>query len=147
MSRDGAIDLDWADGTYRFRIGLGQVRELQEKCDAGPATIFGRLADGSWRIDDFRETIRLGLIGGGLEPAKALVLVKRYVDDRAWLESVLPAEVILGAALSGVEDEPLGKDRAATEDETIPSPEGNSASPPSMAPAPSSAIPPPTSTP
>ncbi len=134
MSRDGSITLAWGDGEHRFRLAIGQLRELQEKCDAGPAEIVSRLSEGRWRVNDVRETIRLGLVGGGLAPATAHALTVRYVDERPWLESVQPAQAVLMAALVGVPDEPVGsspgKEAAAeaASEATVASP-----SPPSTA--------------
>lgn len=116
MSRNASITLEWADGEYVFRLPLGQLRELQEKTDCGPLFLFNRILAGQWKVDDLRETIRLGLIGGGLEPAKATTLVKRYVDERPYTESIKPAQAILGAALIGAPDgEKPGKRKAAKE--------------------------------
>lgn len=104
----GTIELDFADGRYSFCVAkLAQIFELQEKCDAGPNQIFERLRAGTWRVNDFRETIRLGLIGAGMEPLAALKLVRRYVDERPWHESVLTGAQILMAALVGVPGDPL----------------------------------------
>lgn len=114
MSANGAITTKWADGEYTFRLAIGQLRELQEKCDCGPPEILARLAAQRWRIDDLRETIRLGLIGGGTTPVAALKLVERYVDDRPLLESVTVASSILLAALVGADDDPVGKETAGT---------------------------------
>jgi hypothetical protein len=132
VSRDCSITLTWADGDYIFRLKLGQLRELQEKCDAGPAEIYRRCVTHTWRIDDIRETIRLGLIGGGTTPEAALKLVKTYVDDRPLMESVLPAQSIIGAVLSGVPDEEPGKAEAAEASgpEPASSQEGSCLSPP-----------------
>lgn len=105
MSRDASCTMDWADGTYVFRLPYGQIAELQEKTGCGPQFLLSRLVDGTWKIDDLRETIRLGLIGGGTEPLKALHLVRAYVEGRPLLDSVLPARAILTAALVGVEGE------------------------------------------
>ena len=134
MSRDGSITLVWGDGEHRFRLAIGQLRELQEKCDAGPAEIANRLADGRWRVNDVRETIRLGLIGGGTAPADAHRLTVRYVEERPWLESVPAAQVELMAALVGAPEEPVGKAEAA-EAETGATTDA-SPSPPSTEPAP-----------
>jgi Phage tail tube protein, GTA-gp10 len=110
MSADGSIEFLWADGLHRFRLAIGQLRELQDKCAAGPAQIMGRLADQTWRIDDIRETIRLGLIGGGKIPIDALTLTIRYVDARPWMENREIAFLILQAAVIGVgEDQPTAK--------------------------------------
>lgn len=119
MSRAGDITLEWADGEHVFRLGLGQLRELQERVSAvrvrigvepvGPAFLASEIGAGRWMVDDLRETIRLGLIGGGMKPAEALMLVQRYVDARPLQESVVPAYAILSAALVGAPEEPVGK--------------------------------------
>jgi hypothetical protein len=112
MSRDARIELDWADGTYSFRLAWGELAALQEKCDAGPYVILDRLRYNQWRVEDISNVIRLGLIGGGMEPAKALVLTRRYVEDRPPLENVPHALGILTVSLMGAPDEPLGEDQA-----------------------------------
>ena len=138
VSRKAKIDLTWADGEYTFRLPIAQLEELQEKCGAGPPAIFQRLCASSWMVRDVRETIRLGLIGGGMAPAKALSLVQRYVDERPLGENAPTAQAILLAAIIGVEDEPVGKAEAAKEDQTAASP-----SPPSTDSAQQSDSPPP----
>ena len=60
----GKVVLPFADGVYAFRLGFGQVVELQTLTDAGPLEIYRRLLSGEWRFGDVRETIRLALIGG-----------------------------------------------------------------------------------
>lgn len=115
MPRNAQIMLRWADSDYLFRLPLGMMEELQEKCNAGPKWIYNALGDDSWRISYVRETIRLGLIGGGCDPIKALNLVRRYVDERPWMENILIAQTILGASLIGAEDEQPGKSEAAKE--------------------------------
>lgn len=133
MSRDASVSFDWADKTYTFRLGIGEIRELQEKCDAGPAFIFRRITDGAWRVDDLVQTIRLGLIGGGMKPIEALKLSREYAEKRPLSESVTPATLILAAALYGAGgEEPLGKSQAAPE-EAVLSNEASSGSPPSTA--------------
>lgn len=140
MSRDGSVSFKWADGRHTFRLGIGEMRELQEKVDAGPAWLLDRIRVGNWRIDDLRETIRLGLIGGGAEPLDALKLVERYVDKPPYARHVSPTIVILSAALFGAPDgERPGKRKAAkSAAQTPPSPSAeSSASPPSTEPEPS----------
>lgn len=128
MSRDAAVTFTWADGDYTFRLKLGQLRELQEKCNAGPAELYNRCVDQRWRIDDLRETIRLGLIGGGTSPEKAITLINRYFDERPLAENIIPATTILGACLIGTPDEPPGKAQAAkvNDDQVESSPTGSS---------------------
>lgn len=113
MSADASVGFVWADGHQTFRLPLKQLFELQDKCDAGPGEILDRLNSNRWRINDVRETIRLGLIGGGMEPSRAYMLVARYVDNGAWLESRQAAQVILMSALAGVPEDPVGKPEEA----------------------------------
>ncbi|WP_131194068.1 gene transfer agent family protein [Lichenihabitans psoromatis] len=98
-----ATDLieDWGDGTYRFALPIKQLEELDDKCAAGPLTVLKRLLDGSWRVVDVRETIRLGLIGGGLDAVAALKLVRLYVDGLPLERAVPIAALILVTALRG----------------------------------------------
>lgn len=105
------IDLIWGDGEQKFALPIGQLRELQDKCSAGPAKVLGRLGTTEWFIDDIRETIRLGLIGGGKTPAEAHMLVSRYIDDRpgGLMESRLVAQVALMKALVGDPGDPVGE--------------------------------------
>lgn len=133
MSGTGTVEIIWADGEHRFSLPIGRLRELQDKCKAGPVRILTRLATGDWLVDDVRETIRLGLIGGGLAPEDAYRLVERYVDAGSWLTNVDTARAVLMGALVGPEDDQVGKGAAPTvATETAASP-----SPPSTEPEPS----------
>ena len=135
MSANGSITFDWADGEHTFRLAIGHLRELQDKTSAGPMQILQRLSDSSWRVDDIRETLRLGLIGGGMTPMDALILTKRYVDDYGHnlIENAKAAQNVIFAALVGVKDDPVGaaKKAQAGEHQT-----NGSTSPPSTAPGP-----------
>lgn len=122
MSRDARIELDWADGTYAFRLAWAQLAELQEQCDAGPYVVHERLATGQWRIEDISNVIRLGLIGGGMEPAAALKKVRTYVEDRPPLESILYARAIIASGLKGAKDEILGEADGEAENRSTTSP-------------------------
>ena len=121
MSRSGKITLEFADGEYDFRLPIGQLVELQEKTGRGPAKLFEDLRSGTWLARDPSETIRLGLIGGGLKPNEAVKLVRSYVEERPLTESVFTAMAILAAALFGAGDEErVGKPE---EPEAAPNPQ------------------------
>lgn len=107
MATDGSTVIKWPDEDRKYRLGIGELRELQDKCNAGPEEIFRSLRpeNRNWRVDWLRETIRLGLIGGGLDPQRALGLVGRYVNSPHWMECAAVAQVILFAALVGDPDE------------------------------------------
>lgn len=139
MSRGGEIAFEWAGEERSFRLRIGELRQLQEACNAGPVQVLRRIEADEWRVDDLRETLKLGLIGGGMKPDAAGKLIRRYVDEYDWplVDHVLPARAVLMAAISGVPDEPLeasgepqpGEAKAAG---------GDFPSPPSTPPAPSS---------
>ncbi|PLR28150.1 hypothetical protein SGCZBJ_03845 [Caulobacter zeae] len=130
MSRDGSVTLVWGDDEYLFRLGLAQWRRIQEKCDAGPGEIYRRLvtiatvlekgvtltqaaamgAIGDWRIDDVREPILQGLVGGGMSEIAAGALVRTRVDPVVDFKTHLAlAFGIVKAGLGEVPDEPLGE--------------------------------------
>ncbi len=117
MSRDARLELTFGDGDYSFRLGWGELAELQEKCDAGPYVVLQRLMDSTWKLNDISHTIRLGLIGGGMVPVDALKLVRCYVEDRPPAENLLYAQAILTAGVMGAEDETPGEPEAADEPE------------------------------
>jgi hypothetical protein len=138
MASHGSVTLVWGDGEQIFNIAkIKQALELQDKCNSGVGTIMQRLMSGTFFINDFRETIRLGLIGGGMAPEKAFTLVKRYVDERPWKESVLVATAVISSAVVGIPDDPLSKkggaDQTTAEAETTASTTALS-DPPSTAP-------------
>lgn len=136
MSAAGTITFDWGDAEHRFRLAIGELRELQEKCDSGPELIRWRIETGQWRIDDLRETLRLGLIGAGMKAEEALTLVRRHVDGRPLLFSKAPAFAVLTAALAGSPKDPVGKDAPEeTANEAMAASEAASSSPDSTPPA------------
>ncbi len=130
MSRDASIGpLSWADGRYSFALKWGELELLQAKTDCGPQALLDRLAGKHWRVGDISHTIRLGLIGGGLEPSKALKLVEDYVEKRPPLENVSLAYAILAAGVMGAPDEPLKKPRGRAKAKgSTPSPTESGAS-------------------
>lgn len=108
--KHGEITTFWADGEHTFRLAIRQMRELQEKTGVGPYKVLERLRDHDWRVDEIREVIRLGLIGGGMSPADAYRLVVRYVDEyeTPLLEHIPVAMNVLMAPMLGT-PEPPGK--------------------------------------
>ena len=139
MSRSANVTLFFGDGEHKFRLAIGELRELQEACDAGPPRLLSRLKDQDWRVDDVRQTIRIGLIGGGMKPEEASQLTVRYVDEVPdWTVNSLIASVVLSAALVGDAEETVGEGKAASQ---APSEMKGSDLPPSMEPVPPSASP------
>lgn len=109
MARRTSIDLPFGDGEQHFHLDIPRLKLLQEKCNAGPPEILARLSRGAARVEDAQETIRLGLIGGGMPAPAALKLVQDYAgDDVPMVETIAVALMVLGAAVLG--NPPLAAD-------------------------------------
>lgn len=110
MSAVGTVRIVWGNGEDDFCISRsGSIFALEDKCNAGLGEIRMRLQAGTWRLNDVRETIRLALIGAGMDAEKAMTAVKLHVDGEPLAKSVLIAHAIVAAALVGVPDDPVGK--------------------------------------
>jgi hypothetical protein len=146
MSRTAEIMLDWGDGTYLFSLKIEHLAELQDKCDAGPWYIQWALqqaimarAQGTTPPKDaspayITETIRLGLIGGGMKAVEALQKVRAYVGPGQLNDNIVTAFAILGVALQGVEEDKPEKPEAGDGTAANPSPVAKSGSRQSTAP-------------
>lgn len=75
-----SISLSFGDGTYTFRLTLPGIVEIQRKAKTGIGAVYARVLRGryitpdlqfgspleaTYSLEDLRETIRQGLIGGG----------------------------------------------------------------------------------
>ncbi|EJW12733.1 hypothetical protein A33M_1703 [Rhodovulum sp. PH10] len=130
MEHDGAIDLVWGGDERRFRLAIDQCLALEERRGCGLAEIRQRLATDRWHIDDIRETLRLGLIGGGVDGKLARELIDRHCGAGKLYDGVIVAlAVITAAVVSPRAEPPVGKAGAAA------APETDSPPPPSMEPA------------
>lgn len=120
MARNAELTIEWADGEYKFRLGMGEIKKLQERTNRGPYNIFDRIQSREFKVEEIIETIRLGLIGGGTcvtstgmpDDARVRHLIKDYVEERPIIMSMFLAARILDAALAGVPDEPVPKSKA-----------------------------------
>jgi hypothetical protein len=110
MSFDGSVDLVWAGDERKFRLGIAELLSLQVKRDSGPYEILVRLQTGMWRVEDLQETIRIGLIGAGVDGGAARKLVDENVREGRLTANVLIAQAILLNALAGDPEEPVGKE-------------------------------------
>ncbi|MCD1620739.1 gene transfer agent family protein [Salipiger manganoxidans] len=151
MSCEATITLDWADGTYPFALDVPQLRELQEKCDAGPwfiqwaleatsmARSMGLTPPRDMSTAYVSETIRLGLIGGGMPAIVALKKVRDYVGAGQFVENIPVAHAVISVALQGVPEDEPEKQPGGSEISENRSPEARSDSRSSTEQAPQSA--------
>jgi hypothetical protein len=124
------ISITWPGGEHDFLLGIGELRALQSACDAGPEQIFRRLGGDDWRVDDVLQTLRLGLIGAGMDAKKAASLVTRMYESHPKKMFNAPARLVLMASLVGDPDDPLGEAKGE------PTPPENGGSAPSTEPEP-----------
>jgi hypothetical protein len=118
-----SIEGVWANDERRFRLNVGEILALEEKRECGIAAVYMRLSSFAWAEKDVRETIRLGLMGAGVDSKIARRLVDTHVVSGNYLLNAEVARSIIGAALAGRGD--LGKAGAATE-----APEATASPPP-----------------
>jgi hypothetical protein len=121
----------WEGGEHAFALDIGGLRALQTACDAGPQQILNRIVTGAWRVDDLYQTIRLGLIGGGMAAAEAARVTDTSFKSHPMMKFRAPAQAVLVAALIGDPDDPLGEATGA------PPPPENGGSATSTGPEPS----------
>ena len=109
MSRDASISFEWGGEERAFRLAWGQLAKLQEARDCGPYVLLDRLVSGTWRVEDIREVIRWGLIGGGMSQEEAAKLIRLHVEGFPPVENLAAAQRIMGAGCVGAPDEKLGE--------------------------------------
>jgi hypothetical protein len=76
----------FGDAEYPFALSAKLIAELERKSGAGIGTICQRAFAGHISHTDIIETIRLGLIGGGVAPERAQTLIETYALNRPLAE-------------------------------------------------------------
>ncbi|WP_084398274.1 gene transfer agent family protein [Henriciella aquimarina] len=127
--RSCEVTLEFADADYLFRLPLKRIAELEERCSAPIGTLWKRVClTGDYKGNDLIETVRLGLIGGGMDAQEARKLIERYCDQWPLAEWHSHALAILGACVEGYEvaettpeaDSPKKQKAAGTDTSTSP---------------------------
>lgn len=95
----------FGDGTYTFTLTDTVIEELQHKTGLGIGALFLRMSSSQFRVADMEHVIRLGLIGGGTNPAEAQRLVDAYAKNRPFDETFPLALDILDARWNGKLDD------------------------------------------
>jgi len=76
----GSEEIVWPAGEDSFRLGIGELRAIEQKSEAGCAVILMRLLSTQWKIDDVVGVLRLGLIGAGMHEREAQKRVEAALD-------------------------------------------------------------------
>lgn len=85
----------FGDGEKTFALSGPMILELERKTGVGIGLLMERVRAGSYAYNDLVETIRCGLIGGGVDPKQAADLCWTYVENRPILDSYTLALGIL----------------------------------------------------
>lgn len=112
----------WPGGEHEFKLAaIGQLKALEQSRDSGPFEIYKRLADGTFRMDDILEVVRLGLVGGGMDSGEARKKVNGALDIAGLDAMRVIAIRILNNTLwwDAKGDEP-GESKAGGEETPIP---------------------------
>lgn len=104
------VRVNWAGGEHAFALDLGQLRAVQTACNAGPQRVLMRLMSGDWLVDDPLVICRHGLMGAGMPEDEAQRLVMNAVATGGCQQLVVTAALVLGAALTGDDGDPLEED-------------------------------------
>lgn len=101
--------IQWPGGEHAFRIGIGQCRVIQQKTECGPEHLLNKIKAGVWTVDELREILRNGLIGGGMAPVEALKIIDKTFDEAPGIKFKAPAMEVLSAYLFGPPDDTVGE--------------------------------------
>lgn len=122
MSGTGESSTDFAGEERAFRIRLGEIRRIEDKCATGIGEVLRRLARAvvvlsklqgvealaagvDIRSDDVREPIYQGLLGAGMSSNDATKLVRVEIDERG-VRGLLDNATVALAALWGSQSVP-----------------------------------------
>lgn len=94
---------EWAGKERLFRLTTGDVFDLEEATGDGIGVIFTSLASSSFSLKHVYHTIRLALIGGGLDLVRVNGLMRDHFDTRPYLQHAALAGAVVADLMTGVE--------------------------------------------
>ncbi len=97
--------IEWAGKERLFRLTFGGVLDLEQAIGEGIGKIFIRLSSSQFSAREVYETLRLGLIGGGMSVLDAKRLIDAHFENRpgGYMENAMVAASILTDLMTGVE--------------------------------------------
>jgi len=124
------VTLNWAGGEHEFTLRLGELRRMQEVCNAGPEQILLRLQHSHYLVDDLIEPIRLGLIGSEeMTNSEAGPFVIKMIEQHPLIQFKFTAQTILTHAILGPPDDQPKKQKGETQPPTENGSSANSTEP------------------
>lgn len=91
----------FGDGFQTFCLTDEMIAELERIEGAGIGALYLRIASAQFNVAEMTEILRLGLIGGGMQPEQAKALVETYARNRPLGELFPLALDVLDARWSG----------------------------------------------
>ena len=104
------VRLFFGDGDYDFKLTISAISALQVKCQSGIGQIYTRVISGQFYSQDLLETVRHGLIGGGMAPKPAHDLIESYSDVVPLEDWQDIATAVLAAATHGYKSDEGGEE-------------------------------------
>ncbi|WP_242217253.1 gene transfer agent family protein [Shinella zoogloeoides] len=101
MSEREPIRQFFGDAEYAFHLPPELVIELERKTAHGIGGLFRRFLASDFGFSDLTEVLRLGLVGGGMDPKEASALVATYAAILPVTRLYLTAMPVLDALMSG----------------------------------------------
>ncbi|KAB2712917.1 gene transfer agent family protein [Brucella intermedia] len=102
------VTVQWGGSDYRFMLGDDEIIALERRLFMSIGEIFIAVQSGRWKLEMLYHIIRMGLIGGGTSPGKAMHLCQTYVHEKALTSAEdspeTLAQAILAARFVGVEE-------------------------------------------
>lgn len=118
-----AEEIVWAGGEHRFRLGIGELRAIEQASDAGVSVVLLRLLGQQWKVDDVLGPIRLGLIGGGMKDIEAKQVIDRVSGTNSLYElSTTAADLLRRFIMWAPEGDAPGEPMAGEEQTQTRSP-------------------------
>lgn len=101
-------EIVWPGGLHQFRLGIGELRAIEQRCDAGCFVVMMRLLSSQCKLDDVISPIKLGLVGGGMSEKDAQKTVDHVLADVAspYTLTVTAAEILRRFLMWDGEDKP-----------------------------------------
>lgn len=109
-----AETITWPGGEHSFRLGIGELRAIEQRSDAGIAPVLMRLLGQAWKIDDVIAPIRLGLIGAGMDERAAQKALDAALDIASPYELAVTSAEILRRFIMWEGDDQPGEAQAGT---------------------------------
>ena len=103
----------WPGGEHPFRLGIGEWRIIEQKCNAGIMKIMMRMLSSEAYADDILVPLRAGLIGGGMSEMEAKRVIDNALDTSSlYALAVVSADVLQHFVMEMPEDQPPGEAKA-----------------------------------